>query len=256
MICKNCGKELIEGAKFCVGCGTPVEETPVVNENTQPVVDNYFEGAQMPAEPVASAEPVAPAEPAAPVYEAPVYQASQQPAAPVYGAPTQPQAPVYQAPVPPMNGAPQQQYIPPVNNPMNAPVNPDISEEEFFERFADKNVKSNYKASMIIAFITAAISIVPVALGNVVGILDIIIYVVVGVLMIKKKNWIFPLICAVWGGIGTVIGMATTGTPSGIVALIIAISATIGAKKVHDAYQSFKNTGVAPVELISAKKKK
>ena len=29
MVCSKCGAELKDGAKFCVNCGTPVEETPV-----------------------------------------------------------------------------------------------------------------------------------------------------------------------------------------------------------------------------------
>ena len=241
MICKNCGAELPEGAKFCTVCGTSNEIAPVADEKTQYMFDNSAAEPQMPE------APVAPAEPVAPVYEAPVYQQ------PVQQAPPQP---VYQAP---LQQAPQQ-YIPPmgapVQTPFAAPVSTDITEEEFFERYADKDVKSNYKASMIIAFITAALSLVLVVFGNVIGVLDIIIYAVVGGLMVKKRNWIFPLICAIWGGVGTVVGMATTGTPSGIVALIIAISATIGAKKVHEAYVEFKNTGVPPMTPITSKKRK
>ncbi len=251
MICKKCGAELLEGAKFCTVCGTPNEIAPVADEKTQYMFDNSA------SEPQAPEMPVAPAEPVAPVYDTPVYQAPEQQAPvqqPVYQAPVQ--QPVYQQPV---QQAPQQ-FIPPmgvpVQAPFGAPVSTDISEEEFFERYADKDIKSNYKASMIIAFITAALSLVLVVLGNVIGVLDILIYAVVGGLMVKKRNWIFPLICAIWGGVGTVVGMATTGTPSGIVALIIAISATIGAKKVHDAYVEFKNTGVPPMAPITSKKKK
>ncbi len=28
MYCKNCGKEIAAGAKFCMQCGTPVEDVP------------------------------------------------------------------------------------------------------------------------------------------------------------------------------------------------------------------------------------
>lgn len=254
MICKNCGAQLLEGAKFCTVCGVANEPAPVADEKTQYMFDNSAAEPQMPEAPVAPAEPVAPVY-EAPVYQQPVQQAPQQPVyqapvqQPVYQAPVQ--QPVYQAPVQP---APQQ-FVPPMGVPFGAPVSTDISEEEFFERFADKNVKSNYKASMIIAFITAALSLVLAVMGNVIGVIDIIVYAVVGGLMVKKKNWIFPLICAIWGGIGTVVGMATTGTPSGIVALVIAISATIGAKKVHDAYVEFKSTGVAPTTFIGGKNK-
>ena len=246
MICKNCGKELIDGAKFCVGCGTPVEEAPAVNNNVQPAVETGF------AEPVAHVEPVAPVSPVEPV--APVYQAPQQPAAPVYEAPQQNVYGAPQQPATPMYQAPQQQYIPPVNSPLNAPVPAEISEDEFFERFADKNLKTNYKVTMIISFLSAVIAIPAIVFGNVFSIIDLIAFAVIGGLMLKKKTWILPLAMAIWGGIGTVLSMATTGTPTGIVALIFAISATIGAKKVHDAYVQFKSTGVAPTGLIGSKK--
>lgn len=56
MYCKNCGKELMADARFCMYCGTPVEIIP--------------ETIQMP-DPVPQPEPIKAEEPAAPVYEAP-----------------------------------------------------------------------------------------------------------------------------------------------------------------------------------------
>ncbi|MBE6008679.1 MAG: zinc-ribbon domain-containing protein [Lachnospiraceae bacterium] len=37
MFCRNCGKKLIEGSKFCDICGTPVDTTPN-NDTTTPAV--------------------------------------------------------------------------------------------------------------------------------------------------------------------------------------------------------------------------
>ncbi len=56
MICKNCGIEINDDSKFCVGCGIAVE---------QPVAE-----AQPVAEPVVEAQPVV----AQPIYQQPVYQ--------------------------------------------------------------------------------------------------------------------------------------------------------------------------------------
>lgn len=44
MICKNCGKELSEGARFCSSCGTPCEGT--VPQTTVPKTDAAEEGAK------------------------------------------------------------------------------------------------------------------------------------------------------------------------------------------------------------------
>ena len=57
MVCSKCGAELKDGAKFCVNCGTPVEETPV---NEAPV------GAA-PVQEAASAQEAAPQKAAEPV---------------------------------------------------------------------------------------------------------------------------------------------------------------------------------------------
>ena len=55
MFCRNCGKELLAGARFCSGCGTPVEAAEVRKEAPAP------QAAELPRE--------APAQEAAPVQE-------------------------------------------------------------------------------------------------------------------------------------------------------------------------------------------
>ncbi len=66
MICKNCGIEISDDSKFCVGCGIAIEQ-PVAE--AQPVAEPIA------AEPVVEAQPVV-AEPvvAQSVYQQPVYQ--------------------------------------------------------------------------------------------------------------------------------------------------------------------------------------
>jgi len=97
MVCKNCGAELVEGAKFCIECGSPVEAPAEPEEVVEPVaavdpvveetvaeepresepVDEGPEAKEAPAEEPAAEEPeqaaepekpetVEPAEPAAP----------------------------------------------------------------------------------------------------------------------------------------------------------------------------------------------
>ncbi len=58
MICKNCGIEISDDSKFCVGCGIAIEQ-PSVEAEPEVVVA-----------PVVEAEPVV----AQPVYQQPVYQ--------------------------------------------------------------------------------------------------------------------------------------------------------------------------------------
>ena len=48
MFCMNCGKELREGAKFCTGCGTPVNgalQNPVTEERDEmEILKEQYEG--------------------------------------------------------------------------------------------------------------------------------------------------------------------------------------------------------------------
>lgn len=78
MFCKNCGKELADGAAFCAECGTRVEPVSAAPAATtaEPVVETA-------AEPTLSAEPVQTA--------APVQTVAPQPETPVYTAPAQPE---------------------------------------------------------------------------------------------------------------------------------------------------------------------
>lgn len=87
MVCKVCGAEVVEGAKFCPSCGTPVEKT--VEAAAETIMDRVI-GDEIPGEAI-------PADPA-PDYPdpAPVYQDP----APVYPEPAEPE-PLGGGPVPP-----------------------------------------------------------------------------------------------------------------------------------------------------------
>ena len=61
MFCKNCGKEIKEGAAFCANCGTPVKQTvPVAEPVAEEVKEEVVEVAPTPTEPVAQQQPLEP----------------------------------------------------------------------------------------------------------------------------------------------------------------------------------------------------
>ncbi len=116
MHCTTCGKELIEGYKFCTACGTPAyvpanmaPAAPAAPAAPMaPVMPAAPEAPMAPVMPAAPEAPMAPAMPAAP--EAPMAMAPAMPAAPE--APMAPAAPVMpaapEAPVAPeMPAAPE-----------------------------------------------------------------------------------------------------------------------------------------------------
>lgn len=121
---------------------------------------------------------------------------------------------------------------------------------DFFEKFASRKTKGNIKTTGIIAIITSVLSLALVAMGNYLSVIDLIVYAVLAVLILKKKSWVFTLVLACYSGLFTIIGLVMSGTPSGIFALVMAIMATINGKKLSDAYNNYIATGVFPVNEI------
>lgn len=160
---------------------------------------------------------------------APAPQATyQQPAQPTYQQPTyqQPAAPVYQPPVP-----------------------GNLSWKEFYNRFVTK--KGNVTAMVVVCFVTTALCLALLGLtGSPLCILDIALYLSMGILLLSTKQWVFALIPTVYGGIATVINIATEGTPSGIAALAIGIAAIQTLTKANKAYQQYKLDGILPNKPI------
>ena len=121
MFCRNCGKQLNDGQRFCPNCGQPQQAAPAP---VQPV-------APAPVQPVAPApvQPVAPA-PVQPVAPAPVQPVAPAPVQPVAPAPVQPVAP---APVQPVAPTPVQPVAPaPVQPEATAPVQPEATAEPVY----------------------------------------------------------------------------------------------------------------------------
>lgn len=123
--------------------------------------------------------------------------------------------------------------------------------EQFFEAYAASATKSRLKILAIICFITAGLSLVFVlALGNYLSVVDVAFYTVFGILLLKKRNWVFPLVVTIYSGTFTVITIAMGGIPGGVVSLILGVLSVISMKKLNTAYQEYQSTGVLPGEQI------
>ena len=130
-------------------------------------------------------------------------------------------------------------------NVLNQPV-AQMTLEQFFDKFASKKTKNWHRTIAFICIFTALLSLVLLVMGNYLSVIDVIFYIVFGILLLKKKSWVFPLIVTCYGGLFTIIGLLNNSTPSGIFACVVAILATIGAKKVNDAYKVYITTGQIP----------
>lgn len=236
MFCENCGKEIEAGSVFCTNCGARVEgstvtyDTTVLNDEPQTEVLGVNEPAQ--------------------IYEAPAVPTMQQQ---TYAPPAQPQPNAYGNPnyyQPPNAQAPAQ--------PIQQPVSPSFTDGgrkltyiEFFKQFASKKTK-NYSTTIgVICFLTCALCLAAFGMtNNYWSVVDILFYLVFGIINLKTRKWWAPLAVTIYSGIFTIIGLFTEFSLSGVGALIIGILATIALKKIDDAYTAYYVNGTVPQNQI------
>ncbi|MCC8074161.1 MAG: zinc ribbon domain-containing protein [Clostridiales bacterium] len=122
--------------------------------------------------------------------------------------------------------------------------------KNFLNTFASKKTKNYTKSTGIICIITAVLSLVLLVGGNYISALDFIFYLVFGILVLTKNQWFLTLPVCIYGGVFSVVGLIASGTPSGIVAFVVSILATINLKKIADAFKSYSQSGQLPQSEI------
>ena len=132
----------------------------------------------------------------------------------------------------------------------NSQYRPGLSYEDFYKEVVSKNSGGFPKWMAIICFITAAVSLIFLFMGNVLAILDIAVYMLAGFMLNKTKTKLWALIPTVYGGIFTVIALANGGSISGIVALVVGVQSVVVLNKVEKAYAEYQKTGYLPEKKI------
>lgn len=224
--CKNCGKELPDGAMFCGDCGTQCDSTfsnygnqnnysynekTILVSNYPNNTDNNFSRNNGQAQ----------------------YQQSNN-----YGQayPQQPSNNYYAQNQSYQNNYGQHNHI--------------MTYKDFYDKFASQKGKNSMTSIGSICILTAVLSFVLLFSGDFFNIIDLIFYVVFAILIFTTKHWVLPLIVTCYGGIFSVLGLLLTGTPSGVVAVTVGIMATINVKKVHEAYNKYLATGELPIQPV------
>ena len=220
-ICRKCNTVLDDSAKFCHCCGMPIDNDPdMKTDDDEITVQLNDDDVSVP------------------------YEQDQ----PDISAETEESIPEDV----PENNPFQQSFEQPESYTSDAPgsSNDVLGRKEFFEKYVSKKAKGYATVLAVIALISGALSIPSLIFGNLLSIMDIAFYIVMGILILTTKNWIFTLIVTIYSSIFSIITIAISGTPTGIVVLIVGIFATMNLKKVNDAYKQYLLSGILPTDPI------
>ena len=125
-----------------------------------------------------------------------------------------------------------------------------IDEKTFYNQFAAKGTKGWVNALIVICYVTGISSIGLIAMGNMLSIADMLVYLVFGILLTVQKRWYFPLVVTIYGGVFSLITIASSGSPVGIFAVVAGILSITKLKKINDAYKQYQVSGVLPQNQI------
>ena len=145
---------------------------------------------------------------------------------------------------------PQQGYQPPYQAPNPyAPQN--LSYTDFYNRYASKKTRNYVTAMAVIFFFSAFVNLILLLVtGNALCILDVLVFAVMGAALLGSKQSIFAVVPTIYSAFGTVLGLVTSGTPSGIAALIVGVACIGQLNKLQKAYNQYKLDGLAPTEEL------
>ena len=173
-----------------------------------------------------------------PSYQQPAYQQKPSYQQPAYQQPAY-QQPAYQQPV----------YQQPAYQ--HPAYGQNLSWKEFYDRFASKNTKSGVTWMVVICFFTAAVSVLLLfLLGQMLSILDIVVYTFLGILLVTQKRMVYALIPTIYGAIWSVVTLVSSGTLSGAVAIAAGILCMKNLSKLEKAYTEYQATGICPTMPI------
>lgn len=125
-----------------------------------------------------------------------------------------------------------------------------LTYKQFHDRVASKSTKGWCTALAVVCFLTAAASLILLFTGNFLALLDIVFYLVMGILLLTTRRMAFALVPTVYSGVFSVVGLVSGGGVTGVFAIIAGIFATLGLSKVGKAYKEYQQTRVFPAEQL------
>lgn len=125
-----------------------------------------------------------------------------------------------------------------------------MTKKEFYNLVASKKTKGWVTTMAVICYVTAGLSLFLILGGNFISLLDVALYVTMGVLLQKTRSWVFALVPTIYSTFFSLVALIGGGMPGGILALIAGIISTKALKKIDTAYTVYRTQGVFPPEQI------
>lgn len=114
--------------------------------------------------------------------------------------------------------------------------------DKYFELNASKSLRGCKTTLGVLAIISAVVSFVLLALGNYFALVDIVLSLVLGVLIVKKNSWIYPLFVAIYQGVACFINIDLGKSTVNLFPLAISIYVMYGIIKLKKEYESGKQS--------------
>lgn len=130
-----------------------------------------------------------------------------------------------------------------LGDPYSAPAAPKAAtKQEFLNLPENKKMKGEIKGAAIVAYICAGITaaVMVAYAGNYSAIIDVLLLIGLGLGIHLKQSRACAVALCVVGVINVVVGVATTGSPSGYLVLIAGILAIIYTFKLEKAWQQYQ----------------
>lgn len=120
------------------------------------------------------------------------------------------------------------------------------SRQEFYKFYASRKTTGWTTTFIVLCFLSAGISLLFVCFGSYISLLDVALYLSMGILLRATRHWVCALIPTIYSGIASLISLFIGGSLTGIFAIIAGIICTGSLFKINRAFQEYQYYGTGP----------
>lgn len=116
-----------------------------------------------------------------------------------------------------------------------------VSKREFIEKYASPSVKRDIKSAAITAYVCAGLTALVSIFLNPFGVIDALILAGLALGMHLGKSKICSILILIFSFVELILGIVSTGTPSGLLWVIAGIAGVVAFSKIDKQYKQFIN---------------